>query len=213
MSLMHLIRGALSGKSIGRILFNEQVLIRCAGLSGRVLDLAGGRNPSYLGLLPVNAEVTRTNYVASEGVEVIDFNEPLPFGDSSYNAVLLFNALYIADDADKLLREIFRILKSGGRLFLSSPLIANEMPEPHDYIRYTHEGLERLLRKNGFRDIDIERVGERGSAAMTILSPYFGFNFIRALVYPLAILFDMLVPARVRREHPTPVLYFCVCTK
>src|SRR3989338_5524209 len=213
MPIGQLIHGALSGKSIGRILFNEQVRSQCGGLSGRVLDLAGGQNPSYLGLLPASLEVTRTNHVASEGVKRVDFDEPFPFVDSSYDAVLLFNALYIADDADKLLHEIFRTLKKGGRLFLSSPFIANEMPEPHDYARYTYEGLERLLKRNGFKNINIRRVGERGSAAMTILSPYFGFNIIRALVYPLAMLFDILVPARVRREHPTPVLYFCVCSK
>lgn len=213
MSVLKLMRGALAGKSIGRVLFDEQVQMQCAGVSGRVLDLAGGRSPGYLALLPPNIVLTRTNYIASEGVKRVDFNEPLPFQNGSFNAILFFNALYIASDAHKLLQEISRVLESGGRLFLSTPLIANEMPEPHDYVRYTHEGLERLLKQNDFKDVHIERVGERGSAAMTILSPYFGFNFIRALVYPLAILFDMLVPARVRREHPTPILYFCVCTK
>jgi len=212
-SVIKLIRGGFAGKSIGRVLFNDMVEHSCAGMRGRVLDLAGGASPGYLAVLPRGIDLVRTNRVASDGVGRIDFNRPLPFEDASFDAVLLFNAIYIADDPALLMREIVRILKSGGALYMSSPFIANEMPEPHDYVRFTAEGLERLCRGAGFSRASIARVGERASAAMALLGPFFLFNIIRGLVYPWVILFDKLVPARVRKEHPCPMFYFIVCRK
>lgn len=202
------IQGALAGKTIGRVLFNETVRRECASLSGRVLDLAGGSNPSYLPLLPASTQFVRTDKKASVGVDAVDFNKPLPYTDASFDAVLLFSALYIAEDPQKLLKEIHRILKPGGALFLASPFVANEMPEPHDYVRFTAEGLERLVARAGFRDIRIKRLGERASAAVQIKHPFYLFNILRAFIYPLALLVDGMIPKSTRHAHPMPIAYF-----
>lgn len=212
-SLGKAVSGALSGKTIGRVFFNEAVRNITAGLKGRVLDLAGGKSPSYVPLLPKGIELVRTDIVASAGVVPVDINEPLPFPSGSFDVVFLFNALYAAEEPAMLAKEIHRVLKPGGSWFLSSPFIANEMPEPHDYVRYTAEGLERLCRGAGFSAIIIERMGERASAAVQILHPFFLFRIIRALVFPLALLFDRLVPVSTRRVHPTPIAYMVRCTK
>jgi SAM-dependent methyltransferase len=143
-STWKVISGALSGKTIGRIFFNSAVRGIAGGLSGRVLDLAGGKSPSYLPLLPRTIELVRTDAVASEGVRKVDINAPLPFPDKSFDAVFIFNALYAAEEPMSLAREIYRVLKPGGSWFLASPFIANEMPEPHDYVRFTAEGLWKL---------------------------------------------------------------------
>ena len=202
------IAGALAGKTIGRIFFNETVRHNCSRLSGRVLDLAGGRSPSYLAYLPTSIDLVRTDLVASPGVEAVDINAVLPFPDESFDAVLLFNALYAVEEPDVLAREIYRVLKKGGAWCLASPFIANEMPEPHDYPRFTAEGLERLIKKAGFASISLERLGERASAAVQILHPFFLFGVIRAFVYPAALLFDKLIPSSTLTAHPTPIGYF-----
>jgi SAM-dependent methyltransferase len=202
------VRGALAGKTIGRVLFNETVRRECASLSGHVLDLAGGKNPSYLPLLPRSIDLVRTDREESAGIEAVDFNEPLPYADGSFDAVLLFSALYIAEDPQALLTEVRRILNPEGTLFIASPFVANEMPEPHDYVRYTSEGLERLCTRAGFVHIEIEHMGERASAAVQLKHPFYFFNIIRALIYPLAILADRLIPHSVRTAHPTPLGYF-----
>ena len=207
-SFRRAISGALSGKTIGRILFNEAARRNCRALSGRVLDLAGGRSPSYLPLLPNGIDLVRTDLKASEGMEAVDINAPLPFADESFDAVLLFNALYAVENPELLAREIHRVLKSGGIWFIASPFIANEMPEPHDYVRYTAEGLERLCRGAAFPSVQIIRLGERASAAVQIKHPFYVFNIVRALVFPFAILMDKLVPQGARRAHPTPIGYF-----
>ncbi|OGG80378.1 hypothetical protein A3A39_04300 [Candidatus Kaiserbacteria bacterium RIFCSPLOWO2_01_FULL_54_13] len=212
-SVLTAIRGALAGKTIGRTIFNEFVRVRCAVLSGRVLDLAGGARPSYLPLLPRGIELVRTDREASKGVVPIDFDKPLPFKDESFDTVLFFSAIYIAEDPHALMREIRRVLKAGGACLVASPFVANEMPEPHDYVRYTAEGLERLCRRAGFSMVEVERMGERASAAVQIKHPFYVFNVVRALIYPLAILMDRLIPASVRRAHPMPIAYFVRAVK
>ena len=211
LSKIEVIRAGFGGKSIGRALFNDSVARHCAHMSGRVLDIAGGASPGYVTLLPREIDLVRTNYLASDGVTRVDFNEPLPFDDRSFDSVLFYNAIYIAERPDTLLREIVRVLKPGGTLYLSSPFIANEMPEPHDYVRFTAEGLERVCRGAGFSNISIHRYGERGSAAMGLLAPFLVFNVLRGLAYPCALALDALVPRRVRESHPCPLFYFVIC--
>ena len=213
MAVITFIKYALAGKTIGRAYMNETVREQCAGLSGRVLDLAGGAKSSYISLLPKGIDLVRTDAKASPGVTKVDIDAHLPFPDASFDAVLLFNALYLANDALALAREVHRVLKPGGAWHVSSPFIANEMPEPHDYVRFTAEGLERLCKTAGFRNVNVRRMGERASAAVQILHPFFLFNIVRAFVYPLALLLDRMIPQRVRREHPTPIGYFVRCSK
>lgn len=201
-------REAMRGKTIGRALFNQRVRTGCANLSGRVLDLAGGASPSYLPLLPERIDLVRTDLVASPDVVAVDINAPLPFPDSSFDAVLLFNAIYVVEDPVALAREVLRVLRPAGAWLLVAPFIANEMPEPHDYVRYTGEGLERLCKNAGFSSVSVERMGARASAATQLLHPFFLFNVVRALIYPVALFFDRCVPASVRSAHPTPIGYF-----
>lgn len=211
--LSTVVRAALRGKTLGRILFNETVRLRCESTSGRVLDLAGGRSPSYVPLLPNAIDLVRTNLSAADGVIIADFNRPLPFADESFDAVLLFNALYIAENPPSLLAEIRRVLRPGGVAYIASPFIANEMPEPHDYMRYTAEGIERLCAEAGFRATTIERVGDRASAAAVLLHPLLHFNVVRAALFPLALMADSLIPHSVRSSHPAPLFYFVVCIR
>ena len=207
------VSGALSGKTVGRIFFNEAVRRECAQLSGRVLDLAGGKSPSYLPLLPRTIELVRTDITASEGVVRVDINARLPFPDKSFDAVFLFNALYAAENPESLAQEVHRVLKPGGVWFISSPFVANEMPEPHDYLRFTAEGLERIFRDAGFSSVSIKRMGERATAATQLLHPFFLFNIVRMFVYPLALIVDTLIVSSVRGAHPSPIGYFVRATK
>lgn len=202
------------GKTIYRILFNDLVKKHSALLSGQVVDLAGGSQSSYYPYLPPGLEVTKTNYFAGEGIDqVVDLDKLLPFADSSFDAALLFNAIYIMAEPIKTLVEIKRILKPGGVLLVASPFIANEMPEPHDYARFTAEGLERLFAQAGFREVKIKRFGERFSSAAYLLHLLFGLNVIRFLAYGLALFLDKLIPIKLKNNYPTPLGYFCMVKK
>lgn len=204
----------LSGRTIYRTLLNLLVKEHCRGLNGEILDLAGGGNASYYKYLPTNAKIIRTNCRTGKGIDkVVDFNQALPFADDSIDNILFFNAIYIVKDRVKLLKELKRILKNGGKLFIVSPFIANEMPEPRDYCRLTYEGLEKELQEADFPDIRIIRFGERFSSVVYLLDPIWLFSFIRIIIYSLALFFDRVIPRKIKEKHPVPLGYFCVINK
>jgi SAM-dependent methyltransferase len=212
-SVAVVVKGALQGKTIARILFNDAVCRNTARLSGLALDLASGAKPSYLSLLPSSLKIVRTNRIGGEDVSAVDINGRLPFDDKSFDAVFLFNALYVADDALALAIEVKRVLRPGGAWLVLSPFIANEMREPHDFLRLTAEGLERLGREAGFSKIEIERLGERASAAAHLMHPFFLNRFLRVIAFTFAVLLDRLIPSRVLHSHPTPLSYWVSMTK
>lgn len=202
------------GKTLWRILFNLQVQKYCTEISGTALDLASGGYSSYMKYLPPNIELMRTDLSPKDGVAAqADFNKPLPFCDNRFDAVLFFNALYIAEDRVATLQEIHRVLKKGGVLYLSTPFIFPEISEPVDYCRLTYQGLEKETREAGFSDIEIVRFGERFTSAANLLHPFFLFDTVRFVIYGASLLFDKIIPRNIVRRHPAPMGYFCVLRK
>jgi len=208
--MMFFIKQILSGKTLGRAVFNKEVMQHAHLLSGRVLDLAGGEG-SYHCFLPANIQLTRTDAQLKNNLDrIVDFNEPLPFREHSFDAVLLFNALYIAEEPEKLMREIRRIVKPGGTTLMASPFMQNEMREPHDYRRLTSEGLEKLFTEAGFLGIEIIPYSERCTVAANLLHAFWYFSVIRVFAYSLACALDRLIPRGMRKNHPSPIGYFCI---
>lgn len=196
-----------SGKTISRVLFNWQVKKNCAGLSGVCIDFAGGKKPSYEKYWNLKCDK-----LIKTDIE-IDLNKSLPFGDNFADNAFLFNALYILEKPEESVKEIHRILKPGGNFFLSVPFIANEMPEPRDYCRFTAEKLERILSAAGFKNIKITRCGERFSACVYLLHNFFLFNFVRFFVFILALGLDNVIPKKMKKLHPCPIGYFVKAIK
>ena len=206
---MNFVKDILRGKTLGRALFHQELRRHASSLSGRILDLASGSG-SYHHLLPDGVEVVAGD-VRGTG-ESIDFNAALPFGDASFEHVLLFNALYIAEDPRALMDEIYRVLTPHGSALIASPYLQNEMREPHDYLRFTSEGLERLFAQAQF-EATLVPYGERFSVGANLLHPFWLLSLIRLPVYLLACGLDALIPGRVRRQHPAPIGYFCTLKK
>ena len=203
------------GKSLIRIHSNWMIARHCEGLAGVVIDLAGGENPSYIRHWRISPEkFIRTDTDPSKHPDVIcDLDRALPFSDRFADHVLLFNAIYIIKEPEKLFAEIKRILKPGGRFFVVSPFIFYESPEPHDFTRYTSEGLDRFFLNAGFSDIRIEPFGERFSSAVLLITPFVPTRILRALLFLLATALDRCIPKKLRKQHPAPMGYFCVAKK
>jgi SAM-dependent methyltransferase len=202
------------GKSIYRILFNWQVQEHCRSLSGEVLDLASGGIASYYRYLPKDVKLIRTDYQLGEGIDfVVDLSKTLPLADSRYQNVLLFNAINLLDNIPELFKEINRIMSIGGRLYLSSLFIANEMPQPHDFNRLTYEGIMSELTNAGFSKIEIYRIGERATSAANILAPCYPFSLLRLFIFPAALLFDYIIPKKIKIKNPCPIGYLAVAQK
>ena len=212
MKIFDFIKQVFQGKSIYRILFNWQVQKHCQNLNGKCLDLAGGKNPSYYKYWSFDnsAELIKTDL---NGELKVDLNNNLDFEDNSVNNILFFNAIYIIKEPEKLIKEINRILKKDGKLFIASPFIFNEAKEPDDFRRLTSQGLEKLLKESGFSNFEIISFGERFTAGIHLWHSFFLFNFIRLIIFTKALLSDKLIPKKIKKLYPCPLGYFVIAKK
>jgi SAM-dependent methyltransferase len=129
----------------------------------RVLD-AGAGEGRYRHLF------SRQRYLAADlavgdpewdysGVDVLADLGRLPFGDGRFDHVLSTQTLEHLAEPAAFLAEAARVLRPGGRLFLTAPQSFRVHQEPHDYYRYTEYGLRHLLTRAG---LAVERIEPQG---------------------------------------------------
>lgn len=83
----------------------------------------------------------------------------LPFPDAVFDATLNVVTLEHVRDPARVLDELGRVLKPGGRILLIVPHEWEEHQQPHDYFRYTRYGARHLLERAGFENITVQPVG------------------------------------------------------
>lgn len=83
----------------------------------------------------------------------------IPMEDLSIDVVLLTEVMEHLPEPLLALKELNRILKKGGYLYITVPQGWGEHQPPHDYYRYTQYGLHYLLEKANF---EVEKVEKRG---------------------------------------------------
>jgi SAM-dependent methyltransferase len=124
-----------------------------------VLDVGAGKAP-YRELFE-HCDYVTTDWGGSvhERASEVDFVAPadeLPLDDAAVDAVLLTQVLEHVPDPAAVLREVARVLRPRGAIFLSVPFVWELHELPFDFWRYTPSSLEQLLDAAGFVDIVVE---------------------------------------------------------
>lgn len=89
-----------------------------------------------------------------------DINEGInAISSGSFDYIICTQVLEHIKEPKKAFKEFYRILKSGGKLFLTTHLCFEEHMIPHDYFRFTRYGLRYLGESTGF---DVEHVSPHG---------------------------------------------------
>jgi len=83
----------------------------------------------------------------------------LPLREAAVDAVLNIQVLEHVKKPALVVSELHRVLKPGGRLYLTAPQGWAEHQQPHDYYRFTSYALEHLLLEAGFKGIEIKPLG------------------------------------------------------
>jgi len=79
-------------------------------------------------------------------VDVVGDAHNLPLEDESFDRVLCTEVLEHLHTPQKAIDEMYRVLKPGGELILTTRFIAPIHDSPGDYFRFTKYGLKHLLR-------------------------------------------------------------------
>ena len=166
----------------------------------RVLDLGCGMGGFLQGLADLGGEGVRVvpsdisqeslGHCAERGFPhgVLSSGYSLPFADGSFDLVCMFDAIEHIPDDRRVMREVARVLRPGGRIFVSVPayqfLYANNDRVAQHQRRYTRRGLGGVFEQAGLRV-------ERSTHANVFLFP---------LILPAVLAIKLLEALQPRRD-------------
>jgi SAM-dependent methyltransferase len=129
----------------------------------RVLDAGSGEgqykpyfaHTNYTGVDLAVGDVT-WDYT---GLDVVGDLSRLPFEDNAFDAAVCIQTMEHVNEPMRVTNEIGRVLKPGGRYYLSAPMSWHQHQKPHDFFRYTSFGFRYLLENSSMRIIEIRPAG------------------------------------------------------
>lgn len=210
--MIFLLHEIFQGKSLARALFNSE--LRAFKAEGRVLDVGGGKHQDYLDIISIQngASIETVDIVLKEkNGHIVDFEvDALPFDNSVFDQVLVFNVLEHIYNYDFLVSQINRVIKDDGVVLGFVPFLVNYHPDPHDYFRYTKEALRMILSKNGFKDIFVNEVG-RGPFAVNYNNIMLSLpKFMRIMIFPIFYFADtvfIFIRPKVQERYPLGYIF------
>jgi SAM-dependent methyltransferase len=93
------------------------------------------------------------------GLDALGRLEELPFPDRSFDRVISIVVLEHTAEPCRVLSEFRRVLSDRGTVHLVVPHMWEEHQRPHDYFRFTSNGIRYLMAGAGFRVDRIEPIG------------------------------------------------------
>jgi SAM-dependent methyltransferase len=153
---------------------------RAAGDLGRycVLDVGCGGKPYQPLFAPYAGEYVGVD-VDNPAAELEGAVEALPVEDGSFQVVLCTQVLEHAEDPARAVAELSRVTAQGGRVLASTHGVQLYHPNPVDYWRWTHAGLQRLFEQQGdWRSVTV-RPGSGTAACVAMVVAVYGDLFLR----------------------------------
>ena len=87
----------------------------------------------------------------------------IPYADKCFNKIFCINVVYFWENPEEHLKEIFRVLKSDGKFFISVRTKESMIKLPiikYGFTLYDPNEIRQLLEANHFRIVQIEKLSE-----------------------------------------------------
>jgi SAM-dependent methyltransferase len=118
------------------------------GGEARLLDVGCGSLPYAEFFAGTVSEYIGLDFVENPRAQLRGAAEALPVEDASFDIVLCTQVLEHCDDPAKVVSELRRVTREGGRVLASTHGVQVYHPSPNDHWRWTHTGLELLFSRN-----------------------------------------------------------------
>lgn len=126
-----------------------------------ILDI-GGTKILKRGLFDIEHYDVRVIYLNVSSAKCPDVKGDavsLPFKDQCFDAVICAELFEHLRNPLETLQEAYRVLRPGGKIFVTVPFLFRIHPDPCDFGRYTDYFWQISLEDIGFRNILLERQG------------------------------------------------------
>jgi len=133
---------------------------------GKLLDIGAGMSPYKPFFEKYVDEYIRFDSFDYDGKipNIIGEGTKIPLSDSSIDTVLCTQVLEHVPYPQKIVDEIHRILKKDGVCIMTTHMASPLHGMPHDYFRFTKQGLKFVL----FKEFKKVKVKENGGAILSI---------------------------------------------
>ena len=109
------------------------------------------------GSTQLHHKIINLDIYAAESIDIVNSGHVLPFGDKSLDLIVSQEVIEHVARPDEIIDEVWRVLKSGGKFYCQVPFIIGFHPGPHDYWRFTKQGIEQLFSEH--RKWRIDEIG------------------------------------------------------
>ncbi|NHC48152.1 class I SAM-dependent methyltransferase [Cytophagaceae bacterium 50A-KIRBA] len=139
----------------------------------------------------------------------------LPFENSSFDVILVFDVLEHIKNDLFFLSECNRILTNDGILVASIPFMYRYHEIPYDFRRYTPSGLKYVLEESKFQLITLKNIGSVIFSAETILLEHQVeiLPFFRKLILKIILVLLKAIRKRSEISQVAPFAFFFVAKK
>ncbi len=83
----------------------------------------------------------------------------LPFDNNTFDAAVCIQTMEHINEPMQVTNEIGRVLKPGGRYYLSAPMAWHQHQKPYDFFRYTSFGFRHLLENSNMKVVEMRPMG------------------------------------------------------
>lgn len=143
-----------------------------------ILNEIKGKNVVALNLGSGNSDfgddLLNVDLLPYQNVDLICDIENIPFKDDSVDYIINIAVLEHVPNPEKVIAEIYRILKPGGKIYCFIPFMQPFHASPFDFQRFTYEGM-----KHQFSDFEILKLKSIGptSGMLWVLQEWFALVF------------------------------------
>lgn len=146
-----------------------------------VLDVGAG-DARYGAFFKKNTYVSTDLVFSSErhnfdNIDIISDVEKLSIANDYADYILNFALMEHVPHPDLVIKEMFRTLKKGGKIFSIIPLTRPEHMQPFDFFRFTQFSIRKLFSENGFK---VESIKGSNNALWTPVH----YLYMFCLTYP-----------------------------
>ena len=120
-----------------------------------ILDI-GSKNNVQRDLL-ANSKYITCDLINNKEIDVVCDAHNLPFDPESFDLVMCQEVLEHLENPQLAINEMYRVLKFGGEVVLSTRFIFPLHADPYDFYRFTDDGLKKLFHQ--FKKVSVYPAG------------------------------------------------------